>query len=74
LPLTLATRRTDGQPDRLAGRVQRLAQPIVFCPSRASRRMSAWPACWAVSATMCMKTRRAERWAFGGNQGATGSG
>ena len=29
------------------------AQPIVFCPSIDSRRMSACPACWAISATRC---------------------
>ena len=26
-----------------------------------SRMMSAWPACWAVSATMCTKARRADQ-------------
>ena len=36
--------------------------------------MSAWPACWAVSARMCSKTRRADQLAPGSNQGATGRG
>jgi hypothetical protein len=49
-------------------------QPIVFAPSRASRMMSAWPACWAVSAMMWTSARRAVQRAPGGNQGASGSG
>ena len=50
------------------------AQPIVFWPSIVSRMMSACPECWAVSATMCRNTRRAERVAPGANHGAGGSG
>ena len=49
-------------------------QPIDFWPSIVSRRMSAWPACWAVSATMCTNTRRAVQLAPGSNHGAAGSG
>ena len=41
-----------------------------LAPSRASRMMSACPACWAVSATMCRNPRRAERVAPGANHGA----
>ncbi len=36
--------------------------------------MSAWPACWVVSARMCVKTRRADHRAPGANHGASGSG
>ena len=32
--------------------------------------MSAWPACWAVSAMMCRKTRRADRRAPGASWSA----
>src|SRR4051794_1546875 len=49
-------------------------QPMDFCPSMVSRRMSAWPACCAVSARMCVKTRRALHDAPGSNLGASGSG
>ena len=44
-------------------------QPMDFWPSRVSRMMSAWPACWAVSAMMCMNTRRADQRAPGSNHG-----
>ena len=46
-------------------------QPIDFWPSMVSRRMSAWPACWEVSATMCTNTRRADQLAPGSNHGAS---
>lgn len=36
--------------------------------------MSAWPACWAVSAMMCRSTRRTDQLAPGSNHGASGSG
>src|SRR5205085_269634 len=36
------------------------SSPIVFWPSSASRSMSAWPACWAVSAARCMNSRPTE--------------
>jgi hypothetical protein len=45
-----------------------------LAPSRDSRMMSAWPACWAVSAITCSSTRRADQRARGSNQGAGGSG
>ena len=47
---------------------------MVFWPSMVSRMMSAWPACWAVSAMMCRSTRRADQRAPGSNHGASGSG
>ena len=34
---------------------------MVLAPSRDSRMMSAWPACWAVSAITCRSTRRADQ-------------
>ncbi len=49
-------------------------QPIVLAPSIVSRMMSAWPACCAVSATTCMRTRRADHDAPCSNHGASGSG
>src|SRR5579862_6233152 len=62
----------------VAGLDQHLAPlhryPIVFLPSSDSRMMSAWPACWAVSATRWSNTRRADHDVPGGNHGASGSG
>ena len=48
--------------------------PMLFAPSSDSRMMSACPACWAVSARTCSRTRRADHRAPGSNQGACGSG
>ena len=50
------------------------AYPMVLAPSRDSRMMSAWPACWAVSAMMCSNAVRADQRAPGSNHGASGSG
>ncbi len=47
--------------------------PIDLAPSRDSRMMSAWPACWTVSAITCSSTRRADQRAPGSNQGAGGN-
>ncbi len=69
----VCTRAARPRPPR-AGDAPSAAQPIVFWPSIVSRMMSACPACWAVSATMCRNTRRAERVAPGANHGAVGSG
>jgi len=54
--------------------LRRRRYPMDLAPSRDSRMMSAWPACWAVSAITCSSTRRADQWAPGSNQGAGGSG
>lgn len=48
-------------------------QPMLFWPSIVSRMMSAWPACWAVSAAMWRKTRRTDQKTPGGCHGAAGS-
>ena len=73
-PTTPRARRRCNSAQSQLRRIEGGAYPIVLAPSMVSRMMSAWPACWAVSATMCTIVRRTLRTAPSANHGAGGSG